>query len=382
MKNVLFIGTTNYDFKKASPDHLKEKFLGLSRKINVFVLARGRPFHKKIWGADFYLLREGFFYWPLAFWLAFYLCLFKKIDVLISQSPLIEGFVGTILKKIFRKKLIVEIHGDWLEGPFLSKKRRLEKLERKIVPFLAKFSLKRADKIRAISQWTLKKAREIAPHKPYFVFPTFTDIDIFLEGKETKFDNFILFVGGLEQVKGVDILIDAFRKIEKEFPEFKLIVIGYGSELKKLRFQVQPSGESASRPAGFKFQDKVEFKGHLSLEETKNIMKNCYCLVLPSRSEGLGRVLMEAMALGKPVIGSNIEGIPDLIKDGQNGFLFEKGDSGKLAEKLRILLNNKDLAKKMGQKGRKIVEQRFSNQKYINSYIRMINCQGMTNSQV
>ncbi len=378
MKKVLFISVTNLNLKSNVPLRLKKKFEGLSKGIKPYVLAKGRPLHKEKWGADFFLLPPNFLFWPCAFFLAFYLCLTKKIDAIVCQSPLVEGFTGSILKKLLKKELIVEIHGDWIEGPFLSKKRKLAFLERKIVPILAKISFRNADKIRAVAGCLAEKAKKIAPKKPYFIFPTFTDLSIFLYEKETKFDNFILFVGHLEKVKGANTLMEAFHKLNFQFSisldpasqrgtprrvAFQLLIIGEGSERKNLELQV----------ASYKLQDKVEFKGKLSLEETKDIMKNCYCLVLPSLSEGLPRVIMEAMALGKPLIASNVGGIPELIKDNENGFLFRIGDSQELAEKLRVLLRDKKMAQEMGQKGREFVKENFSNEKYLQNYIQMIN---------
>ncbi len=361
MKKVLFIGVTKYDLNKDI--HLKEKFEGLGREIKPYVLAKGKPFHKENWGAEFFLLPPGFLFWPLAFCLAFYLCLTKKIDTIVCQSPLIEGFVGSIFKKILKKELVIEIHGDWQEGPFLSKKRRFEKVARKIIPILAKISFRNADKIRGVANYLINRAKEIAPKKRYFLFPTFTDIDMFLNEKNENFDNFILFVGALEKVKGVNFLIEAFSKIEKDFPDFKLVIVGEGEEISNIKYQI----------SNLNLRDRVEFKGKLFLEETKNIMKNCYCLVLPSLSEGLPRVLLEAMALEKAVVGSNAGGISDLIKDGKNGFLFEKGNSDDLANKLRVLLKDKNLTIEMGKEGKKFVQENFSNEKYIENYIQMIN---------
>lgn len=362
MKKVLFIGVTNYDFKESSPLHLKAKFLGISKDIKPYVLAKGRPFHKKTWNSEFYLLPYSIF-WLFAFFIAFYICLSKKIDVIIAQSPLIEGLTGLILKKIFKKQLIVEIHGDWERGPFLSKKRRFEFFQKKLIPFLAKISFKNADKIRGVANYLIEEAKEISPDKRYFSFPTFTDLELFLREKDIRYDKFILSVGQLEKVKGIDVLIKAFGKVEHEFPGFKLIIIGDGKEKENL--------ENLS--SNLKIQDKIEFKGKLSLKETKDVIKNCYCLVLSSLSEGLPRVLMEAMALKKPVIASNVGGIPELIKDSENGFLFEKGHSKELAQKLKTLLENKDLAKEMGKRGKGIIENKFSNEKYIKNYTSMIN---------
>lgn len=365
MKKVLFLGLLSLDLKGELENfsHLKIKYEGLSKKIVPFIVGRGKPFHTRAWNTELYLVPEGFFVWPAAFIVAFYLCLTKKIDVIVAQSPLVEGFVATILKKIFRKELIVEIHGDWIEGPFLSRKRKFESFQRKIVPILAKFSFRSADKVRVISSFLKNEAIKVSGPKPYFKFPTFTDIDSFLEEEDVAFGNFILFVGFLSPVKNTDILIDSFSQIKNDFPGFKLLIIGEGPEKKRLEFQTK----------SLKLEDKVEFKGRLSLRETRNIMKNCYCLVLPSLSEGLGRVLMEAMALGKPVIASNVGGIPDLVQDGKNGFLFKSGNSGQLAEKLKILLNDKNLAVKFGQEGRTFVQENFSNAKYIENYVALIN---------
>ncbi|MFH1841343.1 MAG: glycosyltransferase family 4 protein [Candidatus Nealsonbacteria bacterium] len=360
MKKVLFISVTRHNFKRDT--HLQKKFEGLNRGIKSYVLAKGKMVHKNIWGADFYLFPPIFF-WPLAFCFSFWFCLVKKIDVIVSQSPLLEGFLGTILKKIFKKELIVEIHGDWQEGPFLSKKRKLAFLERKFIPFLAKTSLKNADKVRAISNFTIEKAKSISKNKPYFIFPTFTDLNSFFKEKDLALGNFILFVGQLQKVKGIEYLIDAFSEISKEFPNFKLVLVGEGQEESNLK----------SKISDLKLEEKVEFKGKLSLFQTKETMKGCYCLVLPSLSEGLGRVLIEAMALEKPVVGSRIGGIIDLVKEGQNGFLFEVGNSSQLAEKLRALLRDRDLAFEMGKKGKEFAKSNFSNENYINSYLKMIN---------
>ena len=363
MKKVLFIGATNYDFKESPPLHLKEKFFGLGKGVKQYVLARGKPFHVEKWNTEFYLFPPSFLFYPFYFALGFYLCIAKNIDTIVAQSPLIEGFTASLFKKLLKKELIVEIHGDWIEGPFLSKKRNFAFLQRKLVPVLAKVSFRSADKIKGVANCLIEEAKKVASDKDYFLFPTFTDLNIFLNEKNKRFDNFILFVGHLEKVKGVKYLIRAFSEIEKEFPDFKLVIIGQGSEKQKLELMANHLG----------VKDKVEFKGKLSLKETKDIMKDCYCLVLPSLSEGLPRVLMEAMALEKPIIGSRVAGIPDLIKDNENGFLFEKSNLNELVKKLRVLLNNRDLAIKMGQKGKKIIENKFSNEKYIENYISMIN---------
>lgn len=332
MKKVLFIGVTKFNLTENL--HLRAKYEGLSRGIRPYILAKGTPFHKEVWGTDFYLLPRPVF-WVLAPQFAFWLCWAKKIDIVIVQGPLLEGLLGVALKKILKKELIVELHGDWEE--------RLPAL-RPILTFFAKRVLKNADKIRGVADYLVAKAQKYAPGKPYFLFPTFTPLDDFLAEKDIRFGKEILLVGRNDRVKGIPYLVEAFELIKKDFPEFKLSLVGEGLP-----------------------------EGKLSLVEVKIRMKNCYCLVVPSITEGLPRVILEAMALSKPVIASRVGGIPDLVKDGENGFLFEVGNVQELAEKLRILLSNKEMAVEMGKFGRELIQSRFSNEKYIAKYLEMIN---------
>lgn len=332
MKNVLFIGVTKYNLKKDF--HLKNKFEGLAQSIKPYVLARGKFSYKKIWGADFYLLPRPFF-WVVATELAFWLCLSKKIDTIVVQGPLLEGLLGMTLKMVLRKELIVEIHGDWEE--------RLPVL-RGLLTFFAKRVLRSADKIRAVANYLVLKAKKYASDKPYFIFPTFTDLNEFLAEKDIQFHSEILLVGRKDRVKGVEYLKQAFALIKKDFPDFKLSLVGEGL----------PEGE-------------------LPLAGVKNRMKNCYCLVVPSITEGLPRVILEAMALSKPVIASRVGGIPDLVKDRETGFLFEVGNVQELAGKLRTLLGNREMAVEMGKLGRELIQNQFSNEKYIANYLTMLN---------
>jgi glycosyltransferase involved in cell wall biosynthesis len=82
----------------------------------------------------------------------------------------------------------------------------------------------------------------------------------------------------------------------------------------------------------------------------------------------LGVVILEAFAVGKPVVASDIEGIPEIVTNGQNGFLVPPKDSNKLADCIISLLQNPDLAKKMGENGRRLVEMKFDIDQKIKEY--------------
>ena len=172
-------------------------------------------------------------------------------------------------------------------------------------------------------------------------------------------EKFVLFVGFPFYIKGVDILVRAFEKICNKFPEFTLKLIGHELE------------EEAKRYLKC-WNKRVNFCKPVFYDEIIKEFLNCYCFVLPSREEGVARVLIEAMSSGKPVIGSDRGGTPEIIKDGECGFIFKGESVEDLASKLEILLSDANLAKKMGEKGREIVKERFSSEKYCEYFTEMI----------
>lgn len=377
MKRVLFIGITEYDVRTENP-HLQKKFEGLSKDAHVFVISRGRPFYARIWNSEFYLLPR-LFYFPLALITAIFVCLFHKIDTIVCQGPLTEGLIGAILKIICKKELIVEIHGDWREGPFLNKKRVFRPLLERITPFFANFSFARADKIRGVAEYFLMDLRKKFPSKQYFVFPTFSDLDLFFatppkwtSGGSSKNDStfqYICTVAVLSPIKNIETLIRAFAEVNKKFPELKLVVIGDGPSKESLQNLTDDLFSPLRLERG---GELVVFTGRLPPEEVRDIVKDSYAFVLSSLSEGLPRVLLEAMALAKPVIATNVGGIPEIVRDGENGLLMEPKDIPGLAEKIEYLVANPVLAQKMGEAGRLFAQENFSNEKYIRNYITMI----------
>lgn len=362
MKKVLFIGETKYDFSNAQKTgHLQKKFSGLAKEAEIFVLAVGQPAFQKKWGAQFYLFQSKLLMRVWGFWLGLYLCLFKKIDVLVAQSPLLDGWLAFCLKTIFPKKILtIELHGDW-EGIFLVKKRRMEKIQKWLVRKIVKMVLRKADKIRVVSLYLQAKAEKIAKTKKFYCFPTFSDLDSFLGEEPGALGNYILFVGVLTKIKGTEYLIETVNQIKSKI-QIKLVIVGEGPEKINLENQVKK----------LNLGDVVEFKGRLSLEQVKEIMKSCYCLVLPSLSEGLPRVVLEAMAMAKPVVACRVGGIPEIVRHKETGFLTEPKNSQDLADKIFALLSDEKMAQEMGQKGREIVKNNYSNARYLENYLAMI----------
>jgi len=161
-------------------------------------------------------------------------------------------------------------------------------------------------------------------------------------------DAVIGIVSKLWEGKGHELLIRAFQRIKREKGEARLVIVGEGDLMESLRSLVQRLDLSGA----------VILTGFLA--EVPQIIATFDVAVLPSYFEGMGRVLLEAMAMEKPVVGTRVGGIPDLIEEGVNGFLVSPGNEEELASALLKVLNDKTLAAKMGDAGRKKMTDRFS----------------------
>ncbi|HXV78456.1 MAG TPA: glycosyltransferase [Candidatus Binatia bacterium] len=300
--------------------------------------------------------------------LIFWLILRHRIQVVVAQSPY-EGFIAAFAIKVaswlgYRVGLAVEVHGDFEESLFLYRRVRAQRLYRFIMSGVARYAIERADVLRAISGSTKEQLKRWAPAKPIVQFSAWTDIETFLAcGIDRKPDlpNTILYAGVLTPLKGIHHLINAFGLISACFADARLVIAGmeqnkgYAADLRK---QIADLNLGAT----------VHFTGPLPQSELARRMAGASVLVLPSHSEGFGRVVLEAMATGTPVIGSRVGGIPELLDDGVRGFLVPPGDERALAEKISWVFENRDRAQTMGQVAHAFAAQLFSTARYLQGY--------------
>jgi len=152
-------------------------------------------------------------------------------------------------------------------------------------------------------------------------------------------------VGRLVPIKGHEYMIRAFALLMNEYDNLWLILVGdgfLGHYLKTLCKELE-------------IKEKVVFAGWRS--NVPDFLSLFDIFVFPSLNEGMGRVLVEAMAAGKPIVASNVGGIPDMVKDGQNGLLVPVANVKALAKSIDFLLTNPEKRKEMGGKGRKMATQ-------------------------
>lgn len=149
-------------------------------------------------------------------------------------------------------------------------------------------------------------------------------------------------VGWLLPIKGPMHLLDAMIQVWRKRPDVELAYVGKGDLEKALKQRAEQMGVS----------QKVKFLGWRN--DVHEIMPVFDVFVLPSLNEGMGRVLVEAMAAGRPLVASNAGGIPDLVAHGRNGLLVEPGDVKDLAAAIETLLADEQMRKQMGKRGRSL----------------------------
>lgn len=168
--------------------------------------------------------------------------------------------------------------------------------------------------------------------------PDILPIDEFCDGKVN-----ILFVGRLEKRKGLNYLLEAYQRVKQEISNCRLIIVGPGTRLRR-------KYEKRVIMDGIK---DVVFVGHVAYDELPRFYKTADVFCAPAtRWESFGIVLLEAMAVGKPVVASRIDGYAGVVTHGVDGLLVPPKDKEMLAQALVSLIKDKSLRQQMGAKGR------------------------------
>jgi glycosyltransferase involved in cell wall biosynthesis len=156
------------------------------------------------------------------------------------------------------------------------------------------------------------------------------DPEMFSPSSDPPLGQTVLSVGNLIPIKGHETLIRAIATLAADFPELQLEIVGEGPELGRLR----------DLTSQLKIEDRVQFLGQNSRKQIAEAMRRCILFALPSRYEGLGCVYLEAMAVGKAVIGCRGQGIAEIIQHGSNGFLVGPDNEKELALAIAMLLRD------------------------------------------
>jgi glycosyltransferase involved in cell wall biosynthesis len=163
----------------------------------------------------------------------------------------------------------------------------------------------------------------------------------------------------IEPQKSLGYLLKVANILKEKNVNFKLIIVGEGYEKEQLNDLRQE----------LKLEKHVDFLGFWEKERMPEFYSVLDIFVLPSLSEGLGNVNLEAMASFLPVVSTNVGGVPEVLRDNITGLLVRPGDECELADALIYLIQNPNIAKEMGRRGREIVENKFRKEETLNRII-------------
>ncbi|MBW2064748.1 MAG: glycosyltransferase family 4 protein [Deltaproteobacteria bacterium] len=290
---------------------------------------------------------------------SFYIVRNTKADIIHAHWSLPQGLIGLACKRLLGVPCLTTIHGSDVYG-----------LKNSLFMALNAMVIRQSDVCTVNSTATARRTCEISRRKDIEIIPMGFDPKIFKRGHSEdsygdRHEKTLLYVGRLIDWKGVDYLIKAIPLVLKRFPEVNLVVVGDGPQKADL--------VRLSHDLGI--GDKVVFAGKIPQEILSAYYSRAEAFVLPSivskrgETEGLGLVLLEAMACGTPVIGSDVGGIPDIIKDGETGLLARPADHIDLADKIITLLSDGNLGKRISSKALHYVRDNFSWDKIADRFI-------------
>jgi len=254
----------------------------------------------------------------------------------------VQGAEDTALALVARRlagsraPIVFDVHGDWRNNTrvYGSPARRL------LAPAtdaLGRLAVRHADGVRTVSGFTTELVRAEGV-EPTAIFPAYMDLAPFTERPPVALPErpAVLFVGVLERYKALDVLVAAWPEVAAAVPRAELRLVGRGT--------LQPLVEQfVARSAG-----RVGWTPQLATDAVAAALDDATLLVLPSRGEGMGRVIVEAFCRGRTVVGTRSGGIPDLVEDGVNGVLVPVDDPSALARALVGVLGDRDRAAALG----------------------------------
>ncbi|MDP3143579.1 MAG: glycosyltransferase family 4 protein [Candidatus Omnitrophota bacterium] len=299
--------------------------------------------------------------------LGLYLKLRFGIDVFDASEVVGGGTAATFLKFLTGAPSVIEIQGEVFRGLRQNNSNlqiypnSTNNFKSLLLQKIGRFAMKKANRIRVISHAIFNQVKKqgIEENKIRLVSLR-VDLESFVPGlgvSETyksgdKVGMTLGYIGRLVEGKGLEDLLEAVKILKSQnlgFRTWNLVIYGTGP----LGVRLKEMAED------LKIDDKIDWRGFVPYSKVPEALAQIDIFVYPSWHEGFGRSIMEALAMEKAVVATCVGGIPDLIKDEENGFLVPPHDPKALAEKIHKFMEDRDLREKFGKAGRKWVSENF-----------------------
>jgi len=275
-----------------------------------------------------------------------------------------EGlFVPMLALKLLRKKVVLMLGGVGARALSI-KKDPLSKF----MSLLVSINLSMADKLIVYSH-TLTQEANLAKYQRKIItaHEHFVDFTKFTVKKKIDERNVVGYIGRLSEEKGILNLIEAMPLVLKKTANACFIIWGEGSLADEAEQIIKSKGLEAH----------VELTGWITHEDVPHSLNKLKLLVIPSFTEGLPNILLEAMACGTPILATPAGAIPDIIKDGKSGFLLKSNDPKHIAERTVELLDRPELLEKVSVNAYRYVRENFSYAKTLEAWRRIFSELGL-----
>ena len=361
MKNVLFVAPTTYEVPLT--ENIEKKFKYLNEICNLHIFAFGVDKKEFVHqGTKLFLYKKVknrilnyFKIFGLSATILPNIIKENKIEIISYQDPVSSFFSILVLKiRRIKVKIIIETHGDFIETLSLEKNLLFPSLYKKIFLNMARYTLDRADKLRAVSSSTEAQVKEINQNKEITRFPAWVDFDNFkdiLPVRENNKDFKILFIGSVTDRKKPHLIVEAINNLNSK--DVNLYVVGptpNESYLSKLKELVNK----------YELEEQVVFAGSVDRESVMEYYSQSNLMILPSVSEGLARVIFESQATGCPVLVTDAPGMGDIVIDGQTGYVFESNNLESLTNKVQEIKTNYKDAIHVGKNAKDFILSNYS----------------------
>jgi glycosyltransferase involved in cell wall biosynthesis len=263
------------------------------------------------------------------------------------------AIAGSILSRFYNIPLVKTVHHIYI--PEYWKQYR----EKNRAPYYSSvagrlfqklYLMTPVDRIHSVSAATSTDLHQYGIKWPMQIIPNGIDISEYDNYFENEYAQYILFIGRLVFHKNLEVVIASFVEVQARFPSSKLIIVGTGPMEAELRAMVARLG----------LKDNIQFAGGIDHKEKLELLSKCTAVVLPSLVEGFGLVLLEAFAMRKPVLVSNIGALPEMVNEGFDGYILPPYDSHEWSRKILLLLSDQRMCKSMGERGRQKVEKKYN----------------------
>jgi glycosyltransferase involved in cell wall biosynthesis len=274
------------------------------------------------------------------------------------------AYLPAVVAKLLRKKIILLLPSQILEHARSPQIATYKSFIYNFLICLQPLSYKLSDRIivyspRLITEWNLKKyeSKILIAHRHFLNFSSFT-----LRKKVSERENLIGYIGRLSKEKGVLNLVRAVPLILKSRKDVSFSIIGDGELFLEINDIIRRE----------KLDRHLKLEGWVSHEKLSDYLNSFKLVILPSYTEGLPNVILEAMACGTPVLATPVGAIPDVIKNEETGFLLKSNDLKHIAEKIIELLNEPELLEKVSFNAYNFVRENFNYRKVLENWRKII----------